>query len=88
MRKKSELFLKAERVIKSCKKQSQFDTCVKYLTLLATLQPQDNIEALMDKIVDKIPLPSALGEGPLYEPEKKKNKLFNLPTIISHYFLR
>ena len=48
MRKKSELFRKAERVIKSCKKQSQFDTCVKYLTLLATLQPQENIEALMD----------------------------------------
>ena len=48
MRKKSELFLKAERVIRSCKKQSQFDTCVKYLTLLATLQPQENIEALMD----------------------------------------
>ena len=33
-----------------------------------------NIEALMDKVVDKIPLPSTLGKGPLYEPEKKRNK--------------
>ena len=32
-----------------------------------------NIEALMDKVVDKIPLPSTLGKG-LYEPEKKRNK--------------
>jgi ATP-dependent RNA helicase RhlE len=33
-----------------------------------------NIEALMDKVVDKIELPKALGEAPKYEPEKKHPK--------------
>ena len=33
-----------------------------------------NIEALMDKVVDKIPLPDGLGEAPLYEPHKRKKK--------------
>jgi len=33
-----------------------------------------NIEALMDKVVDKIALPENLGEAPLYEPEKKPSK--------------
>lgn len=47
MRKKSELFLKAEKVIRSCKKESHFDSCVKYLTLLATLQPQEDIDSLL-----------------------------------------
>ena len=33
-----------------------------------------NIEALMDKVVDKIPLPDGLGEAPLYEPHKRNKK--------------
>jgi len=33
-----------------------------------------NIEALMDKVVDKIELPKALGEAPKYEPKKKNPK--------------
>jgi len=33
-----------------------------------------NIEALMDKVVDKIALPESLGEAPLYEPEKRAPK--------------
>ena len=33
-----------------------------------------NIEALMDKVVDKIALPENLGEAPLYQPEKKPAK--------------
>ena len=37
-----------------------------------------NIEALMDKVVDKIPLPDGFGEAPLYEPQKRKPN--NKPT--------
>jgi ATP-dependent RNA helicase RhlE len=33
-----------------------------------------NIEALIDKAIDKLPLPDGLGEAPVYEPEKKRNK--------------
>jgi superfamily II DNA/RNA helicase len=33
-----------------------------------------NIEALMDKVVDKLPTPAGLGEAPLYEPEKKRSQ--------------
>jgi len=33
-----------------------------------------NIEALIDKEIEKLPLPENLGEAPLYEPEKKKKK--------------
>ena len=33
-----------------------------------------NIEALIDKVIDKIPLPEDLGDAPLYEPEKKPKK--------------
>ena len=35
------------------------------------------IESLIGKEVPKIPLPAELGEGPLYEPEKKRPKPFN-----------
>ncbi|MBH21753.1 MAG: hypothetical protein CML98_08295 [Rhodobiaceae bacterium] len=47
MKRKTELFIKAEKVIRSCKKGSHFDSCVKYLTLLATLQPQEDIDSLL-----------------------------------------
>ena len=33
-----------------------------------------NIEALIDKEIEKLPLPENLGEAPLYEPEKKRKK--------------
>jgi len=33
-----------------------------------------NIEVLIDKVVDKLPMPEGLGEAPLYQPEKKRSK--------------
>ncbi len=35
-----------------------------------------NIETLIEKIVDKLPLPSGFGIGPLYQPENKPNRTF------------
>ena len=42
-----------------------------------------NIEALMDKVVDKIPLPDGLGEAPLYEPHKKRRSLITRRNLIT-----
>ena len=36
--------------------------------------PFFNIEVLMDKVVDKIPLPDGLGDAPIYKPHNKKKK--------------